>query len=76
MWALHNNYVAKYGFKKHLQTYSYIGCVKQIFCTRNIRRLIFIEVFSAQNTVRLGLRITKFLLFLKVVLKKNFYKLE
>ena len=51
LWALHNNYVAKYGFKKHFRPYLSIGYVKEIFCTQNIKRLIFfIEVFSAQNT--------------------------
>ena len=39
LWALHNNYVDKYGFKNI--NYLSIGCVKEIFCTQNIKRLIF-----------------------------------
>ena len=42
--------------RKHFKPYLSIGCVKEIFCPRDIKRLIFIEVFSAQHTVRLGLR--------------------
>ena len=41
LWALHNNYVAKYGLKKHFNPYLPLGCVKEIFCTQNIKRWIF-----------------------------------
>ena len=78
LWPLHNNYVAKYGLKKHFNPYLSLGCVKEVFCTQNIKRLIFYGgIFSTEHyQVRFEKCTTKFLGFLKVFLKNNFYKLE
>ena len=59
LWALHNNYVIpklNMVLRKHFKPYLSIGCVNEIFCPQNIKNRFFIEVFSAQNTVRLVLR--------------------